>query len=167
MGVFAIPVHDLMRRPGNQRELTVTPELPSDLIVGIAMLPAGRRLEIELRLESVHEGILATGEITTVADAECSRCLDPVDIDVKVKFQELFLYQDPEEDDFLVEDEQIDLEQVVVDAIVLSLPFKPVCKPDCAGLCPECGVRLEDETDHQHEAPVDSRLAVLEKFKEE
>lgn len=139
MRAFSIPVHDLINRPGTDRELNLSPSLSSDLVVGIAMLPAGRKLDIRMRLESVHEGILVSAHLETVADAECSRCLDPVDIPVRVTFQELFLYEDPEEDDFVVEDEQLDLEQAVVDAIVLSLPFKPVCKSDCAGLCPECG----------------------------
>ena len=66
-----------------------------------------------------------------------------------------------------VSDEQIDLEPVIRDAIVLSLPFQPVCSEDCLGLCPDCGLKLAENPDHVHDQRVDSRWTELLKFKEE
>ena len=55
----------------------------------------------------------------------------------------------------------VDLEQVVIDSVVLSLPFQPVCTKDCLGLCAECGIRLSEEPDHKHENVVDARFEAL------
>jgi len=59
------------------------------------------------------------------------------------------------------------LEQVIVDSVVLNLPFTPICSADCLGLCPECGAKMNEDPDHQHEAPVDSRWSALEKLAQE
>ena len=134
---------------------------------GAASVPYGAVIDLDLRLESVHEGILATGEVSTTAQSECSRCLEPLDLAVEVDFQELFAYSLEQEDDFLVQDEQIDLEQAITDAVVLSLPFKPVCSEDCLGLCSECGVKMAENPNHVHQAPIDSRWSELESFRKE
>ena len=167
MSAFEISVHDLTNRPGQMREVELEIELSEPMGKGAAQVPAGESIELELRLESVHEGILATGEVVTAAEAECSRCLDPLNLRVEVDFQELFAYSLEQEDDFLVRDEKIDLEQVITDAVVLNLPFKPVCSDDCLGLCPQCGARMADDPNHVHEVPIDSRWSELESFKKE
>jgi uncharacterized protein len=134
---------------------------------GAATVPAGEIIELNLRLESVHDGILATGEVDSTAMADCSRCLEPLKLAVEVDFQELFAYSLEQEDDFLVQDEKIDLEQAITDAVVLSLPFKPVCSEDCVGLCSECGVKMADDPEHVHQAQNDSRWSELESFRKE
>ena len=164
---FKIQVHDLMHRPGAMRESELDITLVEILGESALTIPAGDVVETDLRLESVHEGILATGEVFATAIGECSRCLDELKVPVEVDFQELFAYSGTEEDDFTVFDEQIDLEPVIRDAIVLSLPFQPVCSQDCLGLCPECGMKLAENPDHAHEQQVDSRWTELAKFKEE
>jgi len=165
--VFAVNVHDLMHKPGQMRVHRLELDLPEPMGNGIAALPKGEEMDVDLRLESVHEGILATGEVFSEAKAECSRCLDPVTIPVEVDFQELFAYSLSNEDDFAIEDENIDLEQVILDAVVLSLPFQPICKKDCLGLCADCGERLADNPHHVHEAAIDSRWNELKKLKED
>jgi uncharacterized protein len=50
---------------------------------------------------------------------------------------------------------------VLRDAVVLALPFQPLCQDDCPGLCVECGARLADDPDHRHEDPTDPRWAAL------
>jgi uncharacterized protein len=84
-----------------------------------------------------------------------------------VTFQELFLYDDDqepsEEDDevSMLEGDLLDLEPLLRDAVVLALPFQPLCRDDCPGLCAECGARLADDPDHAHEAAIDPRWASL------
>jgi uncharacterized protein len=134
---------------------------------GAATVSAGEIIELNLRLESVHDGILATGEVDSTAIADCSRCLEPLKLAVEVDFQELFAYSLEQEDDFLVQDEKIDLEQAITDAVVLSLPFKPVCSEDCLGLCSECGVKMAEDPEHVHQAQNDSRWSELESFRKE
>jgi uncharacterized protein len=166
-GEFEISVRDLMHKPGEMRRVDFEVDLPEELSNAIISVPAGTHFELELRLESVHEGILATGGGDTFAVGECSRCLDPVEIDVKVDFVELFAYSLTNEDDFVVEDEKIDLEQVIRDEVVPNLPSQPLCNEDCLGLCVECGEKLSDNPDHEHEGPVDPRWKALENFEKE
>jgi uncharacterized protein len=149
----------------NELELDI--ELVTPMGQGAATVPAGEIIELNLRLESVHDGILATGELDSTAMAECSRCLEPLKLTVEVDFQELFAYSLEQEDDFLVQDEKIDLEQAITDAVVLSLPFKPVCSEDCLGLCSECGVKMAENPEHVHQAQRDSRWSELESFRKE
>ena len=162
-----MPVNDLTRRPGQMNELELDIELTTPMGQGAATVPVGEVIELNLRLESVHEGILATGEVDSTAKSECSRCLEPLNLAVEVDFQELFAYSLEQEDDFLVQDEKIDLEQAITDAVVLSLPFKPVCSEDCLGLCSECGMKLAEDPEHVHQAQIDSRWSELESFRKE
>ncbi len=115
------------------------------------------------------EGVLVTGSATADLDGECVRCLDPIVEPLDVTFQELYVYDDArdhasdEEDDetSFLEDDLLDLEPLVRDAVVLALPFQPLCEEDCPGLCIECGAQLRDDPDHTHEAPIDPRWAAL------
>ena len=82
---------------------------------------------------------------------ECGRCLRPIDDPMDVEIQELFAYEHSTTDETTDEDEVgrlhgdlIDLEPAVRDAVVLSLPTNPLCREDCPGLCPECGVPLDE-----------------------
>ncbi|MFM6971640.1 MAG: YceD family protein [Rhodoluna sp.] len=161
---FKVSVHDLMHKPGLMREFNLDIVMPEPLGEGIATVPAGVDLDLDARFESVHEGILATGEVFVDAEAQCSRCLEPLVVPIEVDFQELFAYSLSNEDDYVIEDEQIDLESVIRDAVVLNLPLHPLCKADCLGLCAECGVKLADNPHHVHEAPIDSRWSALESF---
>ncbi|CAB4632050.1 unannotated protein [freshwater metagenome] len=167
MSNFLVPVNDLTRRPGQMSELEIDIDVLTEMGKGAATIPVGEVIELNLRLESVHEGILATGEVDTTAKSDCSRCLEPLRLEIKVDFQELFAYSLEQEDDFLVQDEKIDLEQAITDAVVLSLPFNPVCSEDCLGLCSECGVKMAEDPDHVHQAQIDSRWSELESFRKE
>ncbi len=122
------------------------------------------------------EGVLVTGTARAQAEGECVRCLEPLQLDVEAEFQEMFSYPDADdrgrvqaepgddaeddEDRLFLEDGLFDLEPVLRDAVVLALPMQPVCQEDCPGLCSECGARLADDPDHQHDA-VDIRWAAL------
>ncbi len=158
---FTLPVFDLMHRPGEMREKSITTIVDEGFGNAVIGVRKGTSMQLETRLESLHDGILVSGTVDTVADGECVRCLIDVSIPVEVEFQELFAYSFDEAFDYTVQDDHVDLEPVVRDAVVLSLPFQPVCQEDCLGLCPICGVRLLDNPGHEHEAPVDPRWAAL------
>jgi uncharacterized protein len=146
------------------RELELEIETPAAIGTDIVSVPGGAKLRIPLRLEAVYEGVLATGEVFGEADAQCSRCLVELKIPVEVDFQELFAYSFSSDEELLVVKEQIDLEQLVIDSVVLNLPFQPVCSPDCLGLCSECGIRMNEDPEHKHQAPIDSRFGALKGF---
>jgi uncharacterized protein len=128
---------------------------------GLVAVAEKQSVELDARLESVHEGILVSGEATSEATGICGRCLTDIALPVEVEFQELFAYPGEEAADFEVQDDHVDLETLVRDAIVLSLPFQPVCRPDCPGLDPETGERLAENTDTEPRKALDPRWAAL------
>ncbi|MEN2740703.1 DUF177 domain-containing protein [Microbacterium sp. X-17] len=133
---------------------------------GLVAVPEGERVDIDVRLESVHEGILVSGTASTEYAGVCGRCLTDIVQPVEVEFQELFAYSDREASDFEVQDDHVDLEILVRDALVLSLPFQPVCRPDCPGLDPETGERLADHPELAPRETIDPRWAALAKLAE-
>ena len=158
---YTIPVFDLMHRPGEMREREIDGVVTEGFGNAVIGVKTGTNVHLDVRLESLHEGILVSAEASTIADGECVRCLTAVSLPVQVDIAEVFAYSFDEAFDYMVHDDHVDLEPVVRDAVVLSLPFQPVCQEDCLGLCPECGVRLLDNPGHEHEAPVDPRWAAL------
>jgi uncharacterized protein len=134
----------------------------------LVRVPAGTAMVIDARFESVMDGVLVTATIELPVAAECGRCLDPIDLELRVPIQELYSYvPDPEDDEASTLDgDVLDLESVVRDAVVLELPMNPLCDPDCEGLCPGCGARMADvEPDHSH-GEVDPRWSKLALLKE-
>lgn len=146
------------------KEVTLVAKAPDELGIEVIGVPPGSPIDLNLRLESVVEGVLVTGTAVVRLRGTCSRCLEEIDSNDEVDIQELFCYPGKETDDpeaLRIEDDLIDLEPVLRDAVVLDLPFMPLCRPDCAGLCPTCGADLNVESDHSHAEPVDSRWAGL------
>jgi uncharacterized protein len=166
---LVLDTRELGRRPGSQRELTRTVPAPADLGIEVLGVPDGAPVELDLRLEAVMEGVLVTGTAQAELAGECARCLEPIRDQLEAGFQELFVYddaahevEDDEDSDVRrLEGDRLDLEPVLRDAVVLALPFQPLCEEDCPGLCTECGARLKDDPDHHHEAPIDPRWAGL------
>lgn len=155
-----------MHKSGTLRRIELTFPAPESFDNAIVTIPVGTEIDIDGRLESVHEGILVTANVQAQANSECSRCLDPLKLEVDVEFQELFAYSLTDEDDLVISEESINLEQVVRDAVVLSLPFQPICGSDCEGLCVECGAKLKENPQHAHEASVDPRWNALKNLME-
>jgi uncharacterized protein len=145
---------------------------PADWRVELIGVPAGGDVRLRLRLESVMEGVLVTGDLDVPVVGSCARCLEPVEDTLHLDVQELYAYEGStteatsEEDEVRrIDGDFLDLEPLARDTVVLNLPLAPVCTEDCAGLCVDCGQRLDDlPADHTHEV-VDARWAALaEKF---
>jgi uncharacterized protein len=171
---LVLDTRELGRRPGSQRSVSFSAPAPADLGIEVLRVPEGSPVELDLRLEAVMEGVLVTGTARADLTGECARCLEPLRDDVEVDLQELFVYEesdtaaDDEDDDVSrLEGDLLDLEPLLRDAVVLSLPFQPLCRDDCPGLCIECGARLADDPGHQHDVAVDPRWAALEDLVEE
>ncbi len=162
---------ELPRRPGSMRTHNRVAPAPADLGVEMIGVPQGADVRFDLRLESVSEGVLVTGTITVPLEGECGRCLTSISAELTVPVQELFAYENSTTDETTDADEVgrmqgdlIDLEPTLRDAVVLALPVNPVCREDCPGLCPECGVRWDElPKGHTHEQ-TDPRWAALSKL---
>ncbi|MEV6768050.1 DUF177 domain-containing protein [Nocardia sp. NPDC051030] len=168
---FVLDVHSLGRKPGSMKNMHRT--VTTDAKIGLEMvgIPVGAQVEMELTLQSVSEGVLVIGSVTAPIEGECSRCLESFTDAIELQITELFAYPDSATEQTTEEDEvhrlvddTVDLEPVVIDAVGLELPMQPLCEPDCAGLCPECGVRMAiAESGHGHEI-LDPRWAGLANF---
>ncbi len=170
---LVLDTRGLGRRPGSMVESHRTIAAPADLGTDVIGIPQGQPIELELRLESVVEGVLVTGSVRAVATGACVRCLDPVHREVDGGFQELFAYADrsahhklvgadvDETEDYQLEGDLLNLEPVLRDTVVPALPFKPVCRADCPGLCSECGAHLAGDPAHHHDV-IDPRWSALQ-----
>lgn len=180
---LVLDTRELGRRAGSMRRMTRSVPAPAHLGVDVLGVPEGTPLELDLRLESVVEGVLVTATVRTTVAGECVRCLDPVERPFETDLQELYAYPGEGHDgqrerggdrdqDQLDELEELvlvagllDLEPVVRDAVVLALPLAPLCREDCPGLCPQCGARLESDPGHGHEE-LDPRWAALHRLRD-
>jgi uncharacterized protein len=160
---YVFDVHEVGRRAGTMKEFDVIVPAPSDLVAGLIGVPEGSDVHLNLRLEAVVEGVLVSGTADVELSGQCSRCLTDLEMDDTFEFQELFFYpgHEVEEDDKPIVDETVDIEEPLRGAVVLDLPFTPLCREDCLGLCPECGFQLNDDPSHGHADAVDPRWETL------
>jgi uncharacterized protein len=131
-----------------------------------------------LRISRTNRGLLVDARLTTAIAGECARCLRPLVTPVKLRINEEVLPSidissgvtvEPEEGGDLEaprlnDHHELDLRPLVIEAINIAEPIAPLCEPDCPGLCPECGERLEPGHAHD-DAEIDPRLEVLRAFR--
>ncbi|CAN2240215.1 COG1399 Predicted metal-binding, possibly nucleic acid-binding protein [Candidatus Planktophila dulcis] len=178
---FLLNTHELPRRTGEMKEYQLDIESNARIGVPLIAVPEGDVIEVDVRLESVTEGVLLSADIYAVAIGECIRCLDPVEQVVERKIQELYRYELTNEkgrkkrreeddvdldmeDELQMEGDVMNLEIPIIDAIILALPVNPLCSEECLGLCPDCGEKWEKLPEgHAHEV-VDARWSGLEKL---
>jgi uncharacterized protein len=158
------------------QQVSLTVPAPAGIGIMSIGVPEGSEIELDVRLESVIDGVLVSGTALVQLTGECSRCLDPISDELEVDLQELYAYEetdargrpvaharvtdDPDDEQLRLVGDLLDLEPVLRDAVVLDLPLAPVCRDDCPGLCPHCGFRLEDDPEHHHDV-IDPRWAAL------
>ena len=164
----------LQRRPGSMISVERDVLAPAGFGVVMARVPVDSTIELDLRLESVMEGVWVSGTADIEVEGECARCLEPVGWGETLEIAQMFEYattdargavisapEDDEEEALpVIHDDLIDLAEVLHDAVVLALPLAPLCSADCPGLCPECGILLAEAPGHAHEQ-IDPRWAAL------
>ena len=185
---FLFDTHDLPHRAGEIREYDLDITDHGSMGFDVLAIPSEEPIEVDLTIQSVAEGVLATGEVHTIAEGECSRCLDPVEFELDESFQELFEYEknqksdkknrdksrgtqefeeDGEDEIRYMDGDLIDLEGPIRDALILNLPINPLCDEECPGLCPECGEKWRDLPEGHAHQKSDIRWAGLEGWKPE
>ena len=160
---LVLEIHELARRAGTMKEIHRVAEAPADLGIDMIGVPQGSDIQLDLRLESVVEGVLVSGTADVTLKGECARCLVDFSVEESFDLQELYFYpeKEAEEEASRIEEEMIDLDPALRDAVVLDLPFTPLCRDDCLGLCPDCGVVLNGDPDHSHGEEIDPRWGKL------
>jgi DUF177 domain-containing protein len=160
---LAVDVRELLRQPGAHQHVVLRAPL-EDLATPVAEVPPDRPVTVDVEIESVVEGLLVTGTVAATAVVRCVRCLRELDHDLRVEVRELFTLQPGDDDEgyAVLPDERLPLDTMARDALVLGFPAAPLCRPDCAGLCPECGAdRNTDPCGHGGPAKIDLRWAGL------
>lgn len=113
----------------------------------------------QVHISRTPQGLLFEGQFKATAPSECVRCLDPFDQYLEIKFDEVYSYKSmnfTESGLYVPEDGNIDMSPVVREYFLLASPIKPLCKPDCKGLCTVCGENLNTGTcEHQARIKID------------
>ncbi len=158
-----IDVRDLLESPGASRAVHVAEPVPG-LQTELVEVPEDTPIEGDLTLESVVEGIFVRGSLAGRLAMRCARCLKEFQRDFDVQMGELYVRDPGEDDDYALDpDLTLDPEPMVRDAVMLDMPFAPLCRQDCLGLCEVCGGdrNLGECPGHPAEDP---RWAALEGF---
>jgi uncharacterized protein len=161
--VLAVSVRELLNQPGAHKHVVQRGPVP-DMTTPVAWVEPETEVTVDVEVESVVEGLLVSGDVSVVAKLECARCLRVFDQQVRVEVRELFALEAAAAGDdgyAVLPDDRVPLDAMARDAIVLAFPAAPLCRPDCAGLCQQCGAD-RNLTDCGHaQGSVDLRWAAL------
>ena len=168
---WLVPITTLRRSIGQrQHELRSGPV--GELRVADSRVPHDAEAVADVDLDSVDGGIEVSGRIEAPWEGECRRCLRPVRGVLESEVRELYRRREPreplddDEETYPLGGELLDLRPLVRDAILLELPIAPLCREDCAGLCPTCGADLGDGPCGCSPAAADPRWGALDVLRE-
>lgn len=136
---------ELLRRPGSERRLELHSTV-AELGIADARFDPQAVVAVTLRLESLTDGIVVDGELRAPWADSCRRCLADAKGEVVCDVHELYQHVVTDPDAFEIVGDQIDLIPMVRENILLDAPLAPVCRDDCAGLCPTCGIDRNTST---------------------
>jgi len=108
-----------------------------------------RDLRGKAEIGRTPQGLVANIEVSAQTPSECARCLDPIDQRIATEFTELYAFNErsvTESQLLLPKNHQIDLAPLIREYLILDMPMTPLCKSDCLGLCPECGINRNHES---------------------
>lgn len=131
-------------------------ELADDLTVS--------RLVGSVALTRTPQGLYAHGQLCACTTCDCARCLDPFEQTVQSRVADLFHYPPenaPEGELAVSDDVHLDLTPLVREDLLLSIPMHALCRPDCKGLCPECGQNWNEGPCNCRPEARDPRFAAL------
>ncbi len=166
---FSVDVGRLRHQSGAIMEVARKGHL-SELQMPYAWVPREAEVSVDATLEAAGDEIVVKAAVTAPYEGECRRCLGPVAGEVRARLREIF---SPKGDGaggrfelvYPLRGENVDLAPLARDAVLLELPQAPLCRPDCAGLCPSCGAELNEGPCGCPTAATDSRWAALEQLR--
>jgi uncharacterized protein len=167
-------VTSLRPTPGGRHHVVRTGRLDG-LAITSSAVPADADVVVDADIEVVDGGVVVTGTVSSIWTGECRRCLQPVTGVVVSKVREVFertprlresdLVDAHEAETYRLAGDTLDLAPLARDAILLELPLAPVCREDCAGLCPTCGVDLNEQSCECAEQPINPVWAILDSLR--
>jgi len=156
-------------RPGEQHREELELELPAFEFGGQRYVPVPEKVSADFEVTRATTGTVFRLAFTARLHGPCYRCLGDAVLDIPIHVRE-YQAESPDDEElatpYLVND-NLDVSAMAKDAVALALPDKILCRPDCAGLCPECGKNLNDEPHVHAETQVDPRWAALESLRED
>jgi len=164
---WLVPITALRRSVGSQRDEHRRGRLGA-LRVADAEVPPDAEVHVDVVLTAVDGGLEVAGTVRGDWAGECRRCLRPVGGELVTDVRELYRPRtegeadDDDEETYPLGGDHLDLAPLARDALLLSLPLAPLCRDDCAGLCPVCGADLAEATCSCATADVDPRWAALD-----
>ena len=165
-------VAGLLKAPHGEMRHHEVDEEPSFALIGARLTG---HIVGSVGLMRTQQGVLVQADLQVEAEVTCARCLRPAHTVLAVHISEEFrpsvdirtgmrLWPEPDEfiedELFLDEHHVLHLDEVVRQELEASIPIKPLCRPDCAGLCPHCGADLNEEQ-CQCAQPIDVRWEAL------
>lgn len=157
---LVIDVSELAGNPGASLVISKSEAIPG-IRLPLGWVNEDEEVEVNLEASSVIEGIAVSGELGGVLHLSCSRCLRQFDRAFSHEVDETFYLAAGEDEAYDVNGDTIDLEPLVRDVIVLSMPLSPLHNPGCKGLCPVCGQDLNERDCGHSREPVDLRWQPL------
>jgi len=161
MSEFRLHVSDLIGRVGASRQA----EFEDDLEIAMDLAALVGPVSVKVRLDVSSQDIIAAGTADYRVVVTCHRCLTTSERDGRARFSQVYRFRGESDDLEIMEVDPngfIDLLSPVNDEVGLSLPLTPLCREDCAGLCPTCGNDLNTDPCGGHEELSSSPFAVLE-----
>ena len=158
---FLVNVAAIRRSPGTRRPERRAGPIPGLQVTGSQVVP-GADVAIDAVLEVVSGGIVVVGTVTAPWLGECRRCLRPVRDDLAVEVREIYEPRKGIKETYPLVGDQLDLMPLARDAVLLHLPTVPLCRDDCAGLCPQCGADRNEGACGCLQPSPDPRWSVLD-----
>lgn len=183
---WTIPVAQVGSRAGQTMQVDRDFPAPGGIGDSIVGVKEGEPIHVNGQFDSIIDGLIFTGTFTAPVTAVCARCDKDLSGDWGEQVTAFFPYEDADAGKTKNEDVEIiageeesgdtyplidngafaNIEPLLRDTFVSALPLNPLCKPDCKGLCPQCGLDLNENPEHVHEV-TDLRFADLETLKEQ
>lgn len=158
MSPLRFDVAQLVGKPGERHHV----EGKADFEVSVGSSCVSGPAAVEAEMDGISDGVLARLQIQAPVHLVCTRCLAEWDDELDISAVQVF-EPEPDEDGYALEqDGFVDLSGPVRDEVALAIPIRPLCRPDCLGLCPTCGTDLNREPCGGHEEPSRSPFAALQ-----
>jgi uncharacterized protein len=163
-GPLVVPVTELVRHPGSHKHVSTT-VAADGLALPDVRVPDGAPVTVEVELDALGDGVVVHGTVSAPWEGTCRRCLQPARGHATALVEEIYQVRPTSEEAFTFDGDAIDLAPLVRENVLVELPLAPLCRHDCAGLCPACGTDRNAEPCGCETTRSDPRWGALEALK--